>query len=102
MLKAEDDKLTVGAAPYPLKLTICTLPAAPLLLSVMVNVPVREPTVVGEKVTMTVQLPPALTLLPHVLAWEKSPLAATALMASGTLLVLVTITGLGGLEVPKL
>jgi hypothetical protein len=60
------DKLTVGAVPVPLKVTVCVLPAAPLLLSVMVSEPERAPAAVGVKVTLIVQLPPAATLEPHV------------------------------------
>jgi hypothetical protein len=36
--------------------------ATPLLLSVIVSVPVSVPLVVGEKVTLIVQEPPAATL----------------------------------------
>ena len=46
-----DDKLIKGAVPVPLKVTVCVLPATPLLLSVMVSTPVSGPVAVGEKVT---------------------------------------------------
>lgn len=53
--------------PVPVKLTVCVLPATPLLLSVMVSVPVRVPVAVGVNVTATVPEPPAITLLPQLL-----------------------------------
>jgi hypothetical protein len=47
-----------------------------MALSLNVNVPVAEPTAVGEKVTPTVQLFPARTLVPQVLvAIANGPLA---------------------------
>ena len=50
-----------------------------------VNVPVAEPTAVGEKVTPTVQVFPARTLVPQVLlATANGPLAAMPLMFSVT------------------
>ena len=52
-----------GAGPElvaaPESATICVLPAATLLLSVMVRVPVSAPVAVGVKVTLIVQGPPA-------------------------------------------
>src|SRR6201981_1245190 len=46
-----------------------------MALSLNVNVPVAEPTVAGEKVTATVQLAPAATLVPQVLlATANGPL----------------------------
>jgi hypothetical protein len=43
------------------------LPAAPLLLSVIVSVPAGAPVAVGEKVTLIVQEPLAATLPPQLL-----------------------------------
>lgn len=60
-------RLTLGAVPAPLKITIWVLPATPLLLSVIVNVPMSVPVAVGEKVTLIVQEPLAATLPPQVL-----------------------------------
>ena len=57
----------VKSWPMPLKLTVCVLPAVPLLSSVMVSVPVRAPTAVGVNVTLMVQEAPAATLVPQVL-----------------------------------
>jgi hypothetical protein len=55
--------------PVPLTATVWGLPAA---LSKMFSVAVREPVVVGEKVTLMVQLAPAFTLDPHVFVSAKS------------------------------
>jgi hypothetical protein len=44
------------------------------------------------KVTEMVQLAPALTVVPQVLVWEKSPLAVMLEMVSGALPVLVSVT----------
>ena len=56
--------LTVtGTTPFPVNETICGLLLA---LSLMVKVPVREPSVVGVNVTLTAQLAPAASELPHV------------------------------------
>jgi hypothetical protein len=61
-------------------------------LSEMLRVPVLVPADVGLKVTAMVQLAPALTLLPQVLFWEKSPLVATLVIPNEALPVLVSIT----------
>jgi len=57
-----------------------------MALSLNVNVPVAEPTVAGEKVTPTVQLAPAATLVPQVLLATANgpltPLTATLLTVS--------------------
>ena len=57
-----------------------------MALSVNVNVPEAEPTAVGEKVTPTVQLAPAATLVPHVLLATANgpltPLTATVFTVS--------------------
>jgi thiol:disulfide interchange protein len=66
-LKLGADKLTTGAVPVPLKLTVCVLPVTPLLLSVIVRAPVSAPVAVGEKVTLIVQEPLAGTLPPQLL-----------------------------------
>jgi hypothetical protein len=63
-----------------------------MLLSVMLSVPVRAPGAVGVKVTLMVQELLALTLLPHVFVWEKSPLTAMLEMVSATLPVLDRVT----------
>jgi hypothetical protein len=69
------ETLAVGTAPVPDKLTVCVLPTAPLLLSVMVRVPVKGPVAVGVKVTLIVQEPDAVTGLE---VEQVVPLVATA------------------------
>ena len=59
-------RLTAGAAPVPVRITLCVLPGTLLLLSVMVKVAVREPGAVGLKVTLMVQLLFAATEAPQV------------------------------------
>src|SRR5204863_3127826 len=48
------DRLTAGAVPVPVRLTVCGLPAA---LSVTLTAALLAPVVVGVNVTLTVQLP---------------------------------------------
>src|SRR5437899_310696 len=83
------DRLTPGAAPVPVRLTDCGLPAA---LSVMVIAPVRVPVAVGVKVTLMAQLAPAATDVPQVLVCMKSPLATMLVTLSATVPVLVSVT----------
>ena len=87
--------------PVPLRLTVCVLPATPLLLSVMVNVPVSGPVAMGEKVTLIVQEPPAATLLPQLLVSPKSALAAMLVIMSAALPVLLRVAGFDPLVVPR-
>jgi hypothetical protein len=89
-----------GVVPVPVKLTVWVLPVAPLLLSVMVSVPVRVPAALGVKVTLMVQEPPAVTLLPQLLASEKSPLMAMLATVSTALPVLLRVTVCAALVVP--
>jgi hypothetical protein len=96
-LPGETPATEAVATPVPVKLTVCELPLA---LSVIVKVPVRVPAAVGVKVTLIVQLAPALTLLPQVLVWEKSPLAVMLEMVSVALPVLVRVTICAVLLVP--
>ena len=63
------ERLTAGAVPVPVRLTLWGLPVA---LSVRVTAAVRVPLAVGVKVTLIVQLAPAATLEPQVLVWAKS------------------------------
>lgn len=63
-LKLVDDRLTTGAVPMPVRLTVCGLPPA---LWVMVIAPVRVPVAVGVNVTLMVQAPAAATDVPQVL-----------------------------------
>ena len=61
----------VAAMPTPYRCRGRGLPA----LSATVTVPFREPTAVGVKVTLIVQLVPAAIGLAQLLVWAKSPLA---------------------------
>jgi hypothetical protein len=95
-------RLTAGAVPVPLKLTICGLPLA---LSVRVRPPERLPVAVGVNVTLITQLLPGGT---GVLVLQLVPLAATAKSPVTPMLVklkdavplLVTVTALAALVVP--
>ena len=71
-------------------------------LSEILILPVWVPPAIGLKVTLIVQLAPALTLLPQVLVWEKSPLAVMLEIVSGALPVLVSVTGCALLLVPDI
>jgi hypothetical protein len=57
----------------------------------MLRVPVLVPSALGLKVTAIAQLAPALTMLPQVLVWEKSPMAAMLEIVSEALPVLVRV-----------
>jgi hypothetical protein len=78
------------STPVPLKLTACGLPDA---LSVTLSVPVRAPVAVGVKVTLIVQLDPAVNADPQLLVWLKLPLAAMLLMASDAVPLFESVTG---------
>jgi hypothetical protein len=67
----------------------------------MLRLPVLVPPAIGLKVSEMVQLAPALTLVPQVLVWEKSPLAVMLEMASEALPVLVSVTVCAVLLVPN-
>jgi len=71
-------------APVPERLTACGLPLA---LSVMLSEAARLPAAEGVNSTAIVQLAPALTELPQVLVWEKSP----ALVPVKARLVILTL-----------
>src|SRR5437899_2408587 len=90
-LKFVADKLTMGAgaAPVPVRLMVCGLPA---MLSVIVTAPVRMPVAVGVNVTLMVQLAPAATDVPQVLVCMKSPLATMLVTLSATFPVLFSVT----------
>src|SRR5215831_13124139 len=68
--KAKPVGLSSTTVPVPDKFTFCGLPGA---LSVIDNIAVRDPSCVGLKVMLIVQLAPAATELPHVFVWAKSP-----------------------------
>ena len=72
-----------------------------MALSVKVSVPVAEATVVGEKVTPTVQLAPAAMLVPHVLLdTANGPLVATPMLLSVVVCLFVNVTVLAALALP--
>ena len=72
-----------------------------MALSLNVNVPAAEPTAVGEKVTPTVQLAPAATLVPQVLlATANGALAAMPTLLSVIACLLVNVTVLAALVLP--
>ena len=54
--------------PVPVRLTFCGSGQS----SVIDNIAVRDPSCVGSKVMLIVQLAPGATELPHVLVWAKS------------------------------
>ena len=87
-----------GALPVPLRLTVCGLFAA---ASVKVSVPVAAPVAAGVKVTPTVQVAPAATLLPQVLlAIVKWAVAAMLVKLSAVVSWLVRVTVLDELVLP--
>jgi len=67
------ERLAAAAVPVPERLRDWGLPPA---LSVMLTEAERLPLVVGSKVTLIVQLPPAATEVPQVLVCAKSPVLA--------------------------
>ena len=95
-------RLTLGAVPVPLKLTVCGLPLA---LSVSVRLPERLPVAVGVNATLITQLPLAATgevvlqVVP-LAASAKSPVTAMIVKLKDAVPLLVTVTGLAALVVP--
>ena len=89
-----------GAIPVPDSGTVCGLFAA---LSVIVMLPVRNPSWVGVKVTLTMQFAPAASVLPQgfvLVAAAKSPLITMLLMFSVELPVFATVTLFAVVVVP--
>ena len=82
-------KLTLDAAPVPVRLTVCGLPVA---LSVTVIVPGWLPAAVGVKVTLMEQLAPAATEAPQVLVWAYGALATMVVIFSAAVPPLVSVT----------
>src|SRR5205807_945675 len=91
------DREMPGAKPIPVRVITGTLPRASL---VMATPPVLKPVAVGLKVTLTVQLAPAVTLLPQLLVWAKSPLAAMLAMFNTAVPLLVSMDVWDRLVVP--
>ena len=93
-----DEKVSVagvteasGAVPVPVKTRDCDAPALPES-SLMVTDPVTGPVVVGENVTVTVQLVPATSWLGQALVWLKGPLVENPERLSGLPPKLVMVT----------
>lgn len=87
------EKLIPGPpVPVPLRATVCGLLGA---VSAKVRVAVRAPMLTGEKLTLTTQLVPEATIVPHVLVSAKSPgfdpVIATLSMPSGSIAGLLII-----------
>ena len=89
---------TLTMVPLPDSATVCGLVLA---LSLTLSVPLRVPIAVGVKVTLMVHLAPPARLLPQLLVCEKSPLVVMLVMLSETVPVLVRVTGLEALVVPR-
>jgi hypothetical protein len=89
-----------GAMPVPDSGTVCGLFAA---LSVIVMLPVRNPSWVGVNVTLIMQFAPAASVLPQgfvLVAAAKSPLITMLLIFSVELPVFATVTLLAVVVVP--
>lgn len=90
-ITAGGDKLSAPGnepfEPVPVSGTVCA-PVERLI----VRVPVRVPTAVGEKVTVTVQLLPAAREALQVVVSVKSPVTATPLLETEVLPVLAFVT----------
>src|SRR5207302_8417985 len=85
--------------PVPVQTSFCGLVDAS---SLKVNVPLRMPITGGVKVTLTVQLVPAATVVPQVLAlMVKSPLLMILLIFSVPDPVFVSLTIFAVLVVPS-
>ena len=89
-------KLTLDAAPVPVRLTVCGLPVA---LSVTVIVPGWLPVAVGVKMTLMEQLAPAAKEAPQVLVWAYGALAAMLVMFRAAVPELVRVTDCAALVV---
>ena len=80
-------KSVVCSSPLPDSGTVCGLPGA---LSAMLTEPVIEPTTVGENVTVTLQVLPAVSVVPQVLAEIANGEAVVKLLKSSIALPLFT------------
>src|SRR6266404_4714428 len=75
----------------PVKLTDRGFPA----LLETVNVPARDPSAVGAKVALTVQVAPPASTVPQLLVCEKSPLVVMLEMFRGRLPAAINVIGCG-------
>ena len=87
--KLVGEKLTLDAAPVPVRLTVCGLPVA---LSATVIVPGWLPAAVGVNVTLMEQLAPAATETAQVLVWAYGALAVMLVIFSAAVPELVSVT----------
>ncbi len=83
--------------PVPVRLVVCGLLPA---LSVTVSVPVRVPTTVGVKVTLTVHFALLATDVPQVFVCAKSPVTLTLSIVNAAVILFVNVTVVGLLVVP--
>lgn len=83
--------------PSPPSVTACGLPGA---LSAIVSVPVIEPAVTGEKVTLTVQVAPTARVVPQLPLSAKFPEALMLVMFRTAVPELVRVTLCAALTVP--
>jgi hypothetical protein len=96
-VKLVGEKLTAGASPVPLRLTVCGLLVAK---SVRVSAPETGPEVEGRKLTLTIQLELA-AMDGRQLSVSVQPLeTARLVMAMAAELLFVIVTGWEALEVP--
>jgi hypothetical protein len=90
---------TAKSTPTPDRVTACVLPAALVLLSVKVTVPLAAPVAAGVNVTLTVQVPLGVTVAPvqvsallaKSLAFAPPSVAVVMVRLSGPVLVTVTV-----------
>jgi|SRR5438876_150234 len=102
-LRLVGERLTAGAVPVPVRLTVCGLPLA---LSVTVKLAAHVPEAVGVNVTLKVQLELAASvegLSGQLFVWPKSPAfvppRAMPLMVNGAVPVFESVTVCGALVV---
>ena len=91
-------RLASAPVPVPVRLMLWV---AGLALSATVIEPVRDPLVVGVKVTLTVQEAPGARLEPQLLVWEKSPLAVMLEIVRAAPPLLAKTIAWGELAVPR-
>lgn len=91
-------KVKPKSAPAPVSVTDCGLLAA---LSVTVKLPGRVPNAEGVNTTLIVQEAPAARLVPQLLVWVKSPLAAMLVMLMLAVPEFVSVTGWEALLDPR-
>ena len=100
-LRLPGETLAAVEVPVPESATVWGLPVA---LSEMLSSPVRVPLADGVKVRPIVQLAPAATAAPQLLAWEKSlalaPEIATVVIVSVALPEFVKVTICAALTIP--